>query len=280
MRQCDVAIRLITLILTLGAMGGLANPASAQPRNLETFESRAYKIHTNLTRAEALEYGVHMDLIYKEYERRFAVLRGEGRGKQNLYLLRTREDYIRAMAAFGIRAEASGGMFFWGPAGSGLATWVEGLSRDQVYSTLQHEGFHQFAHSKLGRRLPLWVNEGLAEYFGAAIVVKRDVRLGIVDGGRVDRINAALEGNRAIGFDELLNIESEQWHQNMLSGSQKGHLQYDQSWAIVHFLIHGDRANTKTRSANTSCSSAAAGRTAKRSRKPSATTTICSPNAG
>lgn len=241
MRQRRVLNRLVALGLMLGAMGGLANPAAAQPRDLNTFESRAYKIHTNLTRAEALEYGVHMDLIYREYDRRFAVLRGDDRGKQNLYLLRTREDYVRAMASFGIRAEASGGMFFWGPGVSGLATWVEGLSRDQVYSTLQHEGFHQFAHSKLGRRLPLWVNEGLAEYFGAAIVVKGDVRLGIVDGERVDRIVGALEADRAMGFDELLGIESEQWHSNMLTGSPKGHLQYDQSWAIVHFLIHGDR---------------------------------------
>ena len=101
--------------LMVGVFLFTAIPAvEAQPRGLSTYESRAYKIHTNLTREEALEYGVHMDLIYKEYAKRFATLRGEGRSKQNLYLLRTRRDYIEAMAAFGIRAEASGGMFFWG----------------------------------------------------------------------------------------------------------------------------------------------------------------------
>lgn len=237
---------MIVLSLALVA-GGLAwTPvAEAQPRGLSKFESRAYVIHTNLTRKEALEYGVHMDLIYKEYAKRFSVLRGEGRGKQNLYLLRTRRDYIQAMGTFGIRAEASGGMFFWGPGVSGLSTWVEGLTRDQVYNTLQHEGFHQFAHAKMGGNLPLWVNEGLAEYFGAAIVVDGDVRLGIVDGDRIDKINHALESNRALSFRELLGIQSDQWQQNMLSGSAKGHLQYDQSWAIVHFLIHGDNGKYK-----------------------------------
>ncbi|MEM8739074.1 MAG: DUF1570 domain-containing protein [Planctomycetota bacterium] len=229
----------------VGLCFALASAAAGQVRlsELSAFESKAYVIHTNLSREEAMEYGVHMDLIYKEYSRRFRELRGASRKKQDMYLLRTRRDYIAAMAEFGIPAEASGGMFFWGGGTSGLATWVEGLTREQVFSTLQHEGFHQFAHTKMGgaTELPLWVNEGLAEYFGSAIVVRGDVRTGIVDGDRVAKVNRALEEGRAIGFYELLNTTSRQWQSNMRSGSPKGSLQYDQSWAVVHFLIHGDR---------------------------------------
>jgi hypothetical protein len=223
----------------LAVLLGWAATAGAVPT--QTLESRAYRIHTNLTPAEAQEYGRHMDLIYREYSRRFAVLHGSDRDKQDLYLLRTREDYIAEMAEFGIDATATGGVFFWGPRGTGLATWVEGPTREQVYSTLQHEGFHQFAHSKLGRELPLWVNEGLAEYFGSAIVVKDRVRLGIVDADRVQSIRDALERGTALGFDELLTTDPGRWRSNMQNGSVKGHLQYDQSWSVVHFLIHGDR---------------------------------------
>ncbi|MEM9913432.1 MAG: DUF1570 domain-containing protein [Planctomycetota bacterium] len=230
------------LVLIVGLW--MSPAAEAQAPELSTYESKAYKIHTNLTRAEALEYGVHMDLIYKEYAKRFSVLRGRSRGKQNLYLLRNRQDYIEALVALGLPrdiASSSGGMFFWGPNREGLATWIEDLTRDQVFSTLQHEGFHQFAHAKMGDQLPLWVNEGLAEYFGAAIVVDGDVRLGVVDGDRVEKIRGALESNEALSFRELLGIDSRQWQQNMTSRSAKGSLQYDQSWATVHFLIHGDR---------------------------------------
>ena len=225
---------LLTVVMALPAAGQL------RPGDLQTFESRAYRIHTNLLREEAQEYGQHMDLIYRAYARRFASLRGGDRDKQNLYLLRTRDDYISTMRSFGIDASATGGVFFWGSRGTGLATWVEGLSRDQVFDTLQHEGFHQFAHTKLGAELPLWVNEGLAEYFGAAIVVDDKVRLGIVDEQRVEAVRAALQTGQAIDFDQLLNISHQQWHQNMSGGTARGRLQYDQSWAIVHFLIHGD----------------------------------------
>ncbi|MEM7627250.1 MAG: DUF1570 domain-containing protein [Planctomycetota bacterium] len=233
--------RALLVVVIITASFGVAPRATAGLDELSRFESRFYVLHTNLTREEALEYGEHMDLIFREYTKRFAVLRGDNRQKQNLYLLRTRGDYIATMAEFGIPAQASGGMFFWGPRGSGLSTWTEGLSRNQVFSTLQHEGFHQFAHSKLGHRLPLWVNEGLAEYFGSAIVVKNRVRLGVVDEDRIKKIRAALENDSALGFGELLYTTSDQWHNNMLSGSPKGSLQYDQSWSIVHFLIHGDK---------------------------------------
>ena len=230
--------RLLALVMLL-----TATTATAQARraDLAILESRAYRIHTNLSAEEAREFGRHMDLIYQEYDDRFAVLHGNDRDKQNLYLLRTRADYIRVMGEFGIDATSTGGVFFWGSRGSGLATWVEGLSREQVFNTLQHEGFHQFAHSKMGTELPLWVNEGLAEYFGSAIVVKDKVRLGIVDADRIEKLRQAIDARRAIDFDELLNTDSQQWFNNMNSGSPKGHLQYDQSWAIVHFLIHGDR---------------------------------------
>ncbi|MEM6459212.1 MAG: DUF1570 domain-containing protein [Planctomycetota bacterium] len=151
------------------------------------------------------------------------------------------------MGEFGIDASASGGMFFWNNTMTGMSTWVEGVPRGYVFETLQHEGFHQFAHHKLGDELPLWVNEGLAEYFGTAIIIDGDVRTGIIDKDRIDTIRAAFADGTALGFVELLDTDMTRWHHNMRTGSPKSGLQYDQSWALVHFLIHGD--NGKYRSA-------------------------------
>ena len=225
------------LVLCLLSLIAACNIA-AQPA-LDTYQSRFYRIHTNLDREEAAEYGKHMDLIFREYSQRFSILRGEERDKKDLYLLRTRQDYIATLRRFDVPAENSGGVYFYGPRGSGLATWIEDLSRDRVFNTLQHEGFHQFADSKLGRELPLWLNEGLAEYFGSAIIVDGEVRLGIVEADRIEKIRDAIKSDEALGFDELLTIQSAQWHANM-AGSPKGSLQYDQSWSMVHFLVHGD----------------------------------------
>ena len=107
-----------------------------------------------------------------------------------------------------------------------------------MLSTLQHEGFHQFAFLKTDDDLPIWVNEGLAEYFGDAVIVEGGVRHGLVGAGRLDRLKAAHAARTSVPFQALLDMDSETWRQNLTSGSALGGLQYDQSWAAVHFLIH------------------------------------------
>ena len=45
-----------------------------------------------------------------------------------------------------------------------------------TWHTVQHEGFHQFAHAVIGGDIPTWLNEGLAEYFGEALFTGGRVR--------------------------------------------------------------------------------------------------------
>ncbi len=222
-------------------MGVLAVASAAADglADLSTYTSRFYRIHTNLPRGEAAEYGAHMDLVYASYSKRFQSLRGQKQKPQNLYLLRTKQDYLQTLSELGINGVGSGGVFFWGPS-TGLATWVEGHPRGRTLAVLQHEGFHQFARARLGDELPIWVNEGLAEYFEHSIVVAGKFRTGIVDGERLAAVQQAVERGRAIPFDALLNTTHAEWNRLVASGTARGGLQYAQSWLIVHFLAHGD----------------------------------------
>ncbi len=219
-----------------------AHPAAGLgPEVLNTYQTKHYTIHTNLARRDAQVYGRHMDRMFVEYSKRFKSFRKRDRQPMSLYLVRTRDDYIGLLDSFGINGSYSGGMFFYAQRGYGLATWVEGQNPASVYDTLQHEGFHQFAHVYIGRELPIWVNEGLAEYFGDGLLVGRKMKLGLATERRVRIVQKAIRENVTLGFDYLLGISAKQWHHNMRSGSPKGSLQYHQSWSVVYFLIHGDR---------------------------------------
>ncbi len=220
-----------------------SSPATAvDPDELSKFDSRFYTIHTNLGVDEVRPYALHMDRVFAEYGRRFSSFKTRDRRQMPLYLLRTRQDYNTLLSKFGINASASGGMFFTRRQVQGLATWVddENRSHDYMLEVLQHEGFHQFANAYIGGDLPVWVNEGLAEYFGDGLLVGSGMKLGLATDNRVKTVRHMIRENTAIGFDELLDISSQQWHDNMLNGSPRGAMQYDQSWSIVHFLIHGD----------------------------------------
>ncbi len=228
----------LAVLLVLSAVWLGVPRAVAQPK-LTTYESRYYKIHTNLTREEAVDFGAHMDLIFAEYDRMLKSLRGKAFRKQDMYLCRTQADYLAVLRGFGIEGEGSGGMYWYRGNATGLATFVEGRERGEVFATLQHEGFHQFAFIKTRGNLPIWVNEGLAEYFGDAAVVAGKVKHGIVDADRLRRVRDALDTKTAIPFDQMLTINSQRWFANF--GSPQGALQYDQAWSIVHFLIHADK---------------------------------------
>ncbi|GAB4186043.1 MAG: hypothetical protein Kow00105_00490 [Phycisphaeraceae bacterium] len=215
-------------------------PAWAQAPPLNEFRSRSYLIHTNLSRDEARVFGLHMDAVFAQYEKRFRDFRDRGRSEMPLYLLRTEADYHAFMQSQDIDSSNTGGMFFYTPRAQGLATWTQGRSRGQTLAVLQHEGFHQFAFNYLGRSLPIWINEGLAQYFEDAIVVRGKMITGLASEHRITRVRQALEQNRAIEFDDLIGISSEQWSQILRSDPAKASLLYAQSWSVVFYLIHGE----------------------------------------
>jgi len=224
---------LAVLLLTPGVLADLG---------LDQYSSRFYQVHTNCTPEQVKPHAAHMDHVYASFRKRFGgVFRSRRRQQPTLYLLNSRDDYIKALGAFDIDGTHSGGIFFSkGRDNSGLATWIEGQDPDHLWHTLQHEAFHQFAWQYIGPTMPVWANEGLAEYFGDALVVRGKLKLGIVNQRRLETVRAAIDSGVSIPIPELIHITSKQWQANM-GHPLRGRLQYAQSWSLAYFLVHGDK---------------------------------------
>ncbi len=248
-RPLAATLAALCLCLTT-ASSAVAQPAAAT--ELWTGTSRYYTLHTDVSREDAQRWGAHMDIVYAAYEQFFARLRPREAQQQrmNLYLLQTRAGYLQTLASLGIDGTGSGGMFFRRGNASGLATYLGDRDAGEVQSVLQHEGLHQFAARYFGNELPLWANEGLAEYFGYALVVDGQLRRGIAPPHVVERVRAAVTGGQDIPFADLITITSDRWRANLISGGSEGGLQYAQSWSVVHFLIHADDGRYATAFSN------------------------------
>ena len=218
----------------------LAASAHAEVPTLHRFNSRAYNIQTNLSRREVRPFADHMDKVFAAYRQRFEGFRARDTGDMPLILLRTRQQYMQYMQRRDVNAKNSGGMFFVLGDESGLVTWTADRPRSKTFEVLQHEGFHQFAHNYLGRRLPIWINEGLAEYFQDAVVVGRKMEIGLADARRIQIVKNALRDGDAVRFSELINIDHDQWRRTLRTAPKRATLLYAQSWSVVYFLIHGD----------------------------------------
>lgn len=229
-------------IILLAALCLAGRPAAGDDLKLRSFSTRRYEIKTNLSRAEAAVFGRHMDAVYAEYARRFRRFGATADERMPLFLLRTSAQYHAFLEGHGIAAPNTNGVFFVQEELRGLATWTHDRPRSQTFAVLQHEGFHQFAHTHIGSRLPLWVNEGLAQYFEDGIFVRRRLVLGQRNERRILAVRNALRRGTAIDFERMLGMGATQWQATVAGGGLTASLMYDQAWSMVYYLVRtGER---------------------------------------
>lgn len=198
-----------------------------------------YWIKSDLPAAETRRLARHLNLMYSEYSKRLASLPVRNEELLNVLIFERREDYLLTLRArYGVDGTGSGGMFFVTPSGSGLAFWTEGLPARRIEHVIQHEGFHQFAYSRFGPDLPIWANEGLAEFFGESVVVGTTLVLGQNNPRVLAAVKDAIERNEYVPFEQMLSMTPASWSTAVRNGNAS--LQYHQAWSMVHFLVYGD----------------------------------------
>ncbi|MEM1166089.1 MAG: DUF1570 domain-containing protein [Planctomycetota bacterium] len=234
----------ILSVVGIGAFAIIALPATTvsahQAPALQSYSSRHYQIETDLPRERASRFADHMDRVFDEFERLFDDFELKHPTRPRLYLLSTEDAYLRTLATKGINGRGSGGMYFRRANESGVVTWIEGRPADRVHHVLQHEAFHQFAYHYLGGGLPAWANEGIAEYFGNALLVGGEFQTNVFSASNLATIRGAIQTNQSLPFEDLFYAEREEWNRVVTSRDPRAGLAYLQSWSMVHFLVNAE----------------------------------------
>ncbi len=111
-------------------------------------------------------------------------------------------------------------------------------NRAETVRVLLHECTHLLIYlANPSLRLPTWVNEGLAEYYGACQVTRGKVQRGGIQDGRLVDLRGMIEEKTLPDIDTLMA------HGHPDIGAP-GHKPFDpddyaEGWAFVHFLFHG-----------------------------------------
>lgn len=97
---------------------------------------------------------------------------------------------------------------------------------------------HEYTHLLIANvtfGLPVWLNEGLAEYYSTFTVAPdgRSAMLGGIIRGHLQRLNE----ERPLSIEELLAVQHDSPLYN--EGSRRS-VFYAQSWALVHMLLNGE----------------------------------------
>lgn len=114
--------------------------------------------------------------------------------------------------------------------------------------TLYHEGFHAFLDQflfdeKLVKKVPLWLNEGLAQYFEEARVEGSRLVLGQENRRKIAFLRKASREGKLVPMAKMLTAGSEEYLVRDTSDLEKSTKHYLQAWCLVHLL--GERGRLK-----------------------------------
>jgi Flp pilus assembly protein TadD len=148
-------------------------------------------------------------------------------------------DNFKSYLSKEFKNKSVGGFFTATPESNYIVLPIENRGFD-IYDVIYHEYFH-YVMSKNLKNSPLWLNEGLAEYYSTFEINDEGnkFKLGLPIGRRV----AELRERTFIPLDTLfaVNHKSPEYNERNKVG-----VFYAQSWALVHFLIQGNERQRRT----------------------------------
>jgi len=113
---------------------------------------------------------------------------------------------------------------------------------ENPYHLAYHEYVHLIVDLNFGR-LPAWVNEGLAEFYGATIIGRNEIRQ-----GKPLRSSIYLLRERTqMPIEALLQVD---YNSREYDEQDRASVFYAQSWALVHYFLLGDEGAHRQSFAN------------------------------
>ncbi len=119
------------------------------------------------------------------------------------------------------------GIFMPGEARDYVAVRTD-VETETSYEVVYHEYTHAIMNLNV-QGLPIWLGEGLAEFFGNSTIRDKDVEIGKIPRSHLE----VLQTNRLIPIDALLQAGADSPYYNE---QNRASVFYAESWAIVHYL--------------------------------------------
>jgi len=220
-------------------------------------KSPHFTAYSNGTETEGRQVAVHFEEIRALFEQSFPNLRVDSGDKPTiLYALKNEDSFKLFIPGYGqgkdptklcgvyrtaieknfalVRTDS--GCLATSPSSNNSPQLVRGMFMNQVNSAAAHPFkpiYHEYAHGLFRlnfRGLPLWLDEGLAEYWGNSDISSKQARVGQADAAQV----ALLKQGPLLPIEKLVSIDASSPFYNTQNHAG---IFYAESWALVHYLL-------------------------------------------
>ncbi len=224
---CFAAVLLAALILPV-----LATPAHALPRKDDWIELRTpnFTLFTNAGESNTRRIAADLERLRDALSQLAPDVALSSPTPTYIFVFKNATSFQPYLRTYAGKPLESGGYFL----STQLANYVaiNGDRRGDGRSIIYHEYLHYVLRNQFAS-LPLWLHEGLAEYYSTFEVAGDEAKIGLPI---VEHV-AWLRKNPMIPLIDLFAVDERSKEYN--EDSRRGAF-YAESWALVHYLISGN----------------------------------------
>jgi tetratricopeptide (TPR) repeat protein len=212
------------LAVTLGTA-----PAAALPRQEAWIQLRTphFTLFSNASERTARGIGLDLERLRSALSQLNPGLELTSPVPTWIYVFKNTSTFQPYRPVYQGKVQSVEGFFYSHPHGNYVA--INADPRDEPTEIV----YHEYLHHVLGNNypmIPLWLNEGLAEFYSTFKVSGSEARIGLPIPEHV----FWLQQNAMIPLRELVSVDTDSRDYN--EGNRRG-VFYAQSWAFVHYLL-------------------------------------------
>jgi tetratricopeptide (TPR) repeat protein len=230
------ALTLVLALFTWTISGTIAGPIAAGARELPSpkepwseLRTADFTIYSNAGERKAREIGEDLERLHDALAQLSPGLVLSSPVPTSIFVFKDAFSFQPYARSYNSKVVDKGGYFLGRQLGNYVAINADqhGQERELIY----HEYIHYLLRNNVAT-LPLWLHEGLAEYYSTLEVGKGEARLGLPPAQHVQwlRQHALIPLTTIFAVDE----HSPEYNEQARSGGF-----YAESWLLVHYLISG-----------------------------------------
>jgi tetratricopeptide (TPR) repeat protein len=191
--------------------------------------TKFFEFEYTIAPEKAKEYAALMDNYFQVFTREWGIHRPRGMGKLKVCFYHDQEYYQQVSGA----EPGVIGYFRFAPPEE-LNFFYDRLDEAMTVDVMFHETNHYLTHLIDPKfNYPSWVNESLAEYYGASEwdPERKKMTTGHLQEGRLAVVQDAVANDQWQGLEELIRLERQSFNAT----------HYAWGWSLVHFLMEDKR---------------------------------------
>jgi tetratricopeptide (TPR) repeat protein len=226
--------RIVAVICTCAILASLAGGPLLGAKRDAWVEVRTpnFVIVSNAGEKQARKTALQFEQIHTLYRDSLAVAQGHPSPFITIFAVKDDKSLSELLPDYWTKGHAHPSGIFW----TRMSQYYAAVNLDaqgaNPYATMYHEYYHSLTIPYFPG-LPLWLSEGLADFFGHSEINGNIAMMGMTDPRLLDE----LRHNKLIPLDVLFHVDLQSPYYNE---QNKTSVFYAESWALVHYLMIGD----------------------------------------